>query len=51
MIRRDRLDELFAIVTGRYDNVGCSVDKILGDEKLVITFVNKNGIKKYLTEK
>jgi len=51
VIRRDRLDELFTIVTGRYDNAGCSVEKILGGEKLVITSVNKNGIKKIFERK
>ena len=51
VIRRDRLDELFTIVTGRYDNAGCSVEKVLGGEKLVITSVNKNGIKKIFERK
>lgn len=51
VIRRDRLDELFTIVTRRYDNAGCSVEKILGGEKLVITSVNKNGIKKIFERK
>lgn len=51
VIRRDRLDELFTIVTGRYDNAGCSVERILGGEKLVITSVNKNGIKKIFERK
>lgn len=51
VIRWDRLDELFTIVTGRYDNAGCSVEKVLGGEKLVITSVNKNGIKKIFERK
>lgn len=51
VIRRDRLEELFTIVTKRYDNAGCFVEKILGGEKLVITSVNKNGIKKIFERK
>lgn len=51
VIRRDRLDELFTIVTRKYDNAGCSVEKVLGGENLVITSVNKNGVKKIFERK
>ena len=51
VIRPDRLDELTGIISGRYDNSGCTIEKIVGGEKLVVFSVSKNGIKKIFERK
>lgn len=51
VIRRDRLDELFGIVTRRYNNAGCCVENVSDGEILVISSVSKSGIRKIFERK
>lgn len=51
VICRERLDELLTIITRRYDNAGCTVEKVLGGEVLVISSYTKSGFKKIFERK
>ena len=46
VIRPDRVDELTGIISGRYENGGCNIEKVVGGEKLVVYATNKSGVKK-----
>ena len=51
VICRERLDELLTIITRRYDNAGCTVEKVLGGEVLVISSSQRVVLKRFLKEK
>lgn len=51
VIRPELLNELIAIISGRYDNAGYSVEKTVGGERLVVYSTNKNGVRKIFERK
>lgn len=51
LIRRDRLEELKGIISGRYDNAGWKIEDTVDGEKLIVFSLNKNGIKSIFENK